>query len=67
MNRVNVESTEPCELTSVEVDEVSGGLRWKGHRMSDNVEDVRGCTPMDIYINPGSGRAHSCTNPRFRN
>jgi len=49
------------------MDQVRGGIRWEGYRMSDNVEDVRGCTPMDIYINPGSGRAHSCSNPRFRN
>ena len=55
------------ELTADELDQVAGGLAWQGHRESDNILDLRGCTPMDIYINPGSGTAANCNNPRFRN
>ncbi|WP_141100662.1 hypothetical protein [Roseateles aquatilis] len=62
--------SKDIELMEVDMNllgEVCGGLDWEGYRMSENVEDVRGCTPMENYINPGSGHAASCDNPRFRN
>jgi len=67
MNSKNVRGEGLVELTEEEMALVSGGMKWEGYPESDNVEDVRGCTPMDIFINPGSGHAHDCTNPRFRN
>lgn len=60
-------SDETRELTAEELIQVSGGMAWEGYRQSDNIQDLRGCTPMYIFINPGSGDAASCDNPRFRN
>jgi hypothetical protein len=64
---ISNKSDEMRELTAEELTQVSGGLAWEGYRQSDNIQDLRGCTPMDTYINPGSGTAASCDNPRFRN
>lgn len=68
--RLKTPATEPLaptELSPGEIDRVSGGLDWKNHRKSGNMEDVRSCSPTDLYINPGSGTPASCGNPRFRN
>lgn len=55
------------ELTPEQCRQVRAGLKWEGHRMSDNVHDMRGCTPLSAFINPGSGVPASCNNPRLRN
>jgi len=35
------------ELTAIEVGAVSGGMRWEGNRMSENVIDRRGFFSRD--------------------